>query len=82
MPVAQSKRAWRAFFLPLSIKVLCISAYLDCTLRWPVQGQFLLGRQGPAQCLNMTDAPMNIHLVPRNGDKPMVSSLSLTNIRI
>ncbi|DBB11283.1 TPA: hypothetical protein ACH3X3_006718 [Trebouxia sp. C0006] len=34
--------------------------------------QFLLGRQGLAQCLNMTDGPMKIYLVPRNGDKPIV----------
>ncbi len=38
-----------------------------------MQVQFLLGRQGPAQCLNMTNAPMKIYLVPRNGDKPIVS---------
>ena len=40
-----------------------------------LQVQFLLGRQGPAQCLNMTDDPMKIHLIPRNGDKPIVSPL-------
>lgn len=33
---------------------------------------FLLGRQGPAQSLNMTNDPMQIYLVPRNGDKPIV----------
>lgn len=40
-----------------------------------LQVQFLLGRQGPAQCLNMTNGPMKIYLVPRNGDKPIVSIL-------
>ncbi len=40
-----------------------------------VQVQFLLGRQGPAQCLNMTNGPMKIYLVPRNGGKPIVSLL-------
>ncbi|DBB04288.1 TPA: hypothetical protein ACH3X1_012785 [Trebouxia sp. C0004] len=37
--------------------------------------QFLLGRQGPAQRLNMTNGPMKIYLVPCSGDKPIVSIL-------
>lgn len=44
---------------------------ISCTFPC-LQVQFLLGRQGPAQCLNMTDDPMKIYLIPRNGDKPIV----------
>ncbi|KAL0046710.1 hypothetical protein WJX82_008018 [Trebouxia sp. C0006] len=35
-------------------------------------GQYLLGLKGPAQCVNFEDGPMKVHLVPRNGDKPIV----------
>jgi hypothetical protein len=38
-----------------------------------LQGQYLLGLKGPAQCVNFEDGPMKVHLVPRNGDKPIVS---------
>ena len=39
-----------------------------------VQGQYLLGLRGPAQCVSFDDGPMKVHLVPRNGGKPMASS--------
>ncbi|DBA67834.1 TPA: hypothetical protein ACH3X2_014183 [Trebouxia sp. C0005] len=35
-------------------------------------GQYLLGLKGPAQCVNFEDGPMKVHLVPRNGGKPIV----------
>ena len=38
-----------------------------------LQGQYLLGLKGPAQCVNFEDGPMKVHLVPRNGDKLIVS---------
>ena len=40
-----------------------------------MQGAYLLGLKGPAQCVKFDDGPMKIHLVPRNGDKPMVGLL-------
>ena len=42
-----------------------------------VQGQYLLGLRGPAQCVNFDDGPMKVHLVPRDGGKPMASPLLL-----
>lgn len=38
-----------------------------------MQVQFLLGRKGPAECLNLTEDPTKIYLVPRKGGKPIVS---------
>ena len=38
-----------------------------------VQGQYLLGLKGPAQCVNFDEGPMKVHLIPRNGGKPIVS---------
>ena len=37
------------------------------------QGQYLLGLKGPAQCVNFDEGPMKVHLIPRNGGKPIVS---------
>ena len=37
------------------------------------QGQYLLGLRGPAQCVNFDDGPMKVHLVPRDGGKPVAS---------
>ena len=38
-----------------------------------MQIQFLLGRKGPAECLNLTTGPTKIYLVPRKGGNPIVS---------
>lgn len=53
----------------------CKEAYLHL-LCDEMQGQYLLGLRGPAQCVNFDDGPMKVHLVPRNGGKPMVSYLN------
>ena len=47
--------------------------YLLISQHMPVQGQYLLGLKGPAQCVNFDDGPMKIHLIPRKGGKPIVS---------
>ena len=35
---------------------------------------YLLGHKGPAQCIHFTEAPMKVHLVPRAGGTPQVST--------
>ena len=40
---------------------------------WQMQGAYLLGLKGPAQCVKFDDGPMKIHLVPSDGSSPMAS---------
>ena len=35
---------------------------------------FLLGLKGPAQCVDMSAAPLRVNIFPRDGSQPVVST--------
>lgn len=34
---------------------------------------YILGQKGPAQCVDLSDGPLRLNLVPRDGGEPLVS---------